>query len=175
MRWTICFILIFSCITAITGFCQSNKMDSLLKALATDMDNATKVKTLYNIAKTQMAIGNSDSALHYSEKALSLANNNHLDKELINLLLLKGEIFLYQKKGDSAKVYFNKSLILSRQLKDTSAIIKSLENTFLVFENGKLYNSDSLMYYSKVIFDLLPTTDTSRLRYTGWRLLLLCG
>lgn len=93
---------------------------------------------------------NLDSALFYSANALNLLDSVDDFKRQANYLRFFGRIQRDQGHPSTARIYFNKSLLLYEKLNDENGIAKTYGSLGILLENEMQYDS-ALRYYFKYL------------------------
>lgn len=122
------FLLLFTC--TLPGLAQrqgQSFVDSLTHEITRPKAPRDQIVLLYAIGKAYCAI-NLDSALAYSQTALTLAQKNKWVKSEGKANTLVGLVFFYKGDYITARKYFDAAIPLSQQAKDTSNWNMSLLN-----------------------------------------------
>ncbi len=138
-------LLIFLCLSAQSGFSQSNQIDSLKQELIhldKQPDGYTKDTLRFNALKVIMrayADVNIDSSAHYNALMIKLCVDSKLQKELIYAYQFAG--YLYQVRGDYRQSiwYHYKALPLAEKLRQYSRIARSYSGLAHAYSSLKEY------------------------------------
>lgn len=141
----VCFL--FSCYPS---FSQHRKIDSLIFLLKQDKEDTNKVKRLNNISREYINIGRYDTALHYDDIALQLAQKLNFSKGIANTSNIIGIIYTEQGDYPKAQDYYLKALKIDEELNDKIGKAKRFGNIGNVYRYQHDYQK-SLDYYFKAL------------------------
>lgn len=100
---------------------ESQKLDSLLKVYKAQKPDSSKVDTAHAIYDC-LVESNPKLALKYLQESLKIAQDINYSSGIAKSFDYKGKTFMIDRKLDSAKIYFDKSLKIYESLKDHRAI-----------------------------------------------------
>ena len=133
---------------------NNNKIDELIKKYQTyttmniNPKSNIKLEMLLKIAEEAQRINNTEMAINYYEKSLSIIKIEDISYEISGILINIGVIYYNQGDLLQALKYYNESLKISKRINNNSAIALSLGNIALIYkEQGDL--KKALKYYTK--------------------------
>ena len=132
------------------AFSQNKNIDSLLTLLKTDKADTNKVIHSYKLCWEYIRAGLYDSAMHYGNDALQLAEQLSFKKGIVGAY---GNIAnAYYELGDYPKAldYYFKTLKIAEEIGDKKLIVRWLGNIGVVFCRQGDYPK-SLGYYFKAL------------------------
>jgi signal transduction histidine kinase len=103
-----------------------------------------------NIGSIYLDLNKLDSAMLYTRNAINFSNNSSYKTYLGNMLRVMGDIYSSQKQPDSAKYYYRKSLIVSREQGNVTSEIAA--NIALSKLNERIAQTDSMLFYANAAF-----------------------
>ncbi|MFK8009525.1 MAG: tetratricopeptide repeat protein [Saprospiraceae bacterium] len=160
MEFDICYFMMFdkfdiNLLLIFLGFCpvileaQSTSLDSLKSTYVQEFKDSTKVEILARIGDTYYE-ENFDSTIFYYQKAFHLSEKiPYYDVQLSSLRSL-GYVYSFQKNDfDTALVFFNKAIDLSKAESDSVAIAYVLSDIGRIYwKQGK--SVEALKYHLQV-------------------------
>ncbi|OFY67300.1 MAG: hypothetical protein A3H98_02265 [Bacteroidetes bacterium RIFCSPLOWO2_02_FULL_36_8] len=130
-----------------SGF--DNKVDSLKVELQKDLHDSTQVNTLHALFNQYISIS-PDTALHYAQQALSLAEKIKWEKGTSNSFHAIGHYYYTQGDYSNALTYWLKVLNAREALNDNNGIAASLGNIGVVYQEQGNF-SKALDYYFRAL------------------------
>ncbi|MES2593071.1 MAG: tetratricopeptide repeat protein [Bacteroidota bacterium] len=134
----------------ISSFSQQNKIDSLKILLRSDKADTNKVIHSYKLCWEYVKKGLYDSAMHYGNSSLNLAQQLNFKKGIGTAYGNIGNV--YYEKGDYPRAldFYSKTLDISEELGDKKDMAKWLGNIGVVFCRQGDYPK-SLGYYFRAL------------------------
>ena len=129
-------LLIFGLICSLSrpdSFAQQNKADSLLSALSASKADTGRVNILAELCRAFQS-RNIDSARNFATQAIELAQKIG-DKKGLALALKNMGISYYARDNQESLRYWEKSLAVYRELKDSSGVANLLSNIGAIYMN----------------------------------------
>jgi serine phosphatase RsbU (regulator of sigma subunit)/Tfp pilus assembly protein PilF len=127
------FFLITVCFCHLTLPAQNKNIDYLFTLLKTDKPDTNKVNHSLNLCREYTKIGLYDTALHYCNSTLQLAQQLNFKNGIASSYSTMGVVFYYQGDYSRTLDYYFKALKIDEELKNNKEIGKRLSNIGLVF------------------------------------------
>jgi tetratricopeptide (TPR) repeat protein len=112
---------------------QNSNIDSLSTLLKRDKQDTNKVIHLYKLSWQYIKVGQYDTAIHYSNKAIKLADQLNFKRGISASYGNIGYVFSEQGEYNKALDYYLKALEIDKKLGDKFGVERHLGNIGLVF------------------------------------------
>src|ERR1035437_1571014 len=132
------------------SFAQNKNIDSLLTLLKNDKADTNKVIHSYKLCSEYKDIGLYDTALHYGNAALQLAQQLNFKMGIAKSFHTIGIVYCLQNNYTKALDYWSKALKLFEELKIKKGIAAVFGNFGIVYRNQGDYPK-ALDYYLKAL------------------------
>ena len=147
------FKYIFTCsflLSTYFSFSQKNNIDSLSVLLKKEKEDTNKVNNLNKLSREYINVGRYDTALHYSNIALQVAQKLIFKNGIANSYNILGNVNREQGNYSRALNYFLKALKIDEEQKDKNGMAKRFGNIGIVYKEQGDY-AKSLDYYFKAL------------------------
>jgi len=134
----------------LTSFAQNKNIDSLLTLIKKDKADTNKVIHSYKLCWEYKNIGLYDTALHYGNAALQLAQQLNFKGGIADSYNFLGSIYLGRTNYPKALDYYLKALKMAEETGYKKLQTSALCNIGLVYSNSADY-SKALKYYLKAL------------------------
>ena len=146
-----CFLILFFIFSIKDHcFCQNKVIDSVKATLKNGLEDTNTVNTLNFLSKLFDNIGDHDSALIYSDKAVTLSRKLPFKKGLATALKNNGNIFFNQSNNPKALEYYLSALKVFEEIGDKQGVGRCYGNIGNVYQHQKDF-SKSLEYYLQAL------------------------
>jgi signal transduction histidine kinase len=125
------------------------KIDSILQSLPSVRQDTMIVKSLNQVGEIYLS-SNPAKGINYADQALVLAEKMHWKKGMARLLNLKGLMVGDTGNSVQARVYFQMSYDLQKQIDNKSGMITSLNNTGRSYQRESNFSA-ALDYFFKAL------------------------
>ncbi|PRX57901.1 tetratricopeptide repeat protein [Flagellimonas meridianipacifica] len=121
----LCFVLVLLCFGA---HAQEAKRDSLVKLLARDLTDTTRVNALIEMAKIEVDAKNKSSADSLFQSALTIARQMNRIDDKAKAFESVGHYQLKTRAYDSAVIYYKKALEIDKEQNNILALARNHDN-----------------------------------------------
>ena len=143
-------LIVFSAFWSLTTSAQTLITDTLLKKLAVEKEDTTKVKTLLILSDQYYQAGDQDNEIKYADNALQLAKKLKYKKGEANANLTLGAIYDAQGNYAEALKTFSASIKIYEEIGQKMGTADSYNNIGLVYSHQGNYPEALKNYLSSL-------------------------
>jgi signal transduction histidine kinase len=163
--------ILLLCLVQAGSFAQKTGqalIDSVLKELPRIKQDSQIVRSLNQVGEIYLQL-NPEKGIRYTDSALVTAEKMQWKKGIARLLNLKGLLVGDTGNSRQARVYFQKSFDIQKQINNSSGMITSLNNIGRSYQRESGF-SDALDYYFKALTIAEDTKDNAQIALVGTNL-----
>jgi len=166
------FILFTFLVVLQTGLFAQKKGQALIDSLVLDLtilkDDSGKVKTLTRIAQTYLQV-NPGKGIEYADKGLAIAEKMKWKRGIANIENAKGLIIGDTGNNTQARVHFERSYALNKEMNASFNMISNLNNIGRSYQRESNFSS-ALDYFLKALSIAEETKNNEQIALVGTNL-----
>lgn len=143
-------LVLFYCFNSLSAFSQNKNIDSLLTLIERDKEDTLKVLHLNQLTEKCTESGRYDTAFHYNNRGLKLAQRLHFQKGIATCYQKIGIIFYRKGNFPKAQENFLNALKINEQLNDQMGIAAVLRSLGTVYTGEKEFDKALDCYYKSL-------------------------